>query len=274
MSGKSNAVNEPQLQDQGRGIQPQVLAPDTVLALEIKVIYKEGTDISFSDVFDPVQFSLDLLKIVAFDAKYATFRNDMNNPEFEAVALALSSLPCNNNDQENHDDQENLLTDCRQPFEELFSKHPRDIAFRILNSAARTIADEVSNSKDVPKQENKKSSEKSAKTPAVPVESKYDQEEEDKAEDVEDDKEEDVEEDDVEEDDVEEDKEEDVEEDKEDKSRPFACDLCPQRYLNKYHLVRHINSAHMSITYPCDMCPKTYRRQDTLKQHKDKAHEK
>jgi len=43
----------------------------------------------------------------------------------------------------------------------------------------------------------------------------------------------------------------------------FTCTLCPQRFKQKNHLVRHIKTIHEQIKFPCKICPQKF----TQKQH-------
>ncbi|XP_037029072.1 zinc finger protein 2 homolog [Bradysia coprophila] len=48
--------------------------------------------------------------------------------------------------------------------------------------------------------------------------------------------------------------------------KPYSCDRCPNRYKQKSHLDRHMDT-HLGVKYPCEVCQKEYSKQWSLKMH-------
>ncbi|KIJ19972.1 hypothetical protein PAXINDRAFT_107581, partial [Paxillus involutus ATCC 200175] len=55
--------------------------------------------------------------------------------------------------------------------------------------------------------------------------------------------------------------------------RPFACSLCPLRFLRKNECKRHEASHTGYRPYSCDICGQTFVRQDLVKRHVRRTHE-
>ncbi|KAJ6638789.1 Zinc finger protein [Pseudolycoriella hygida] len=48
--------------------------------------------------------------------------------------------------------------------------------------------------------------------------------------------------------------------------KPYVCDRCPNRYKQKSHLDRHMDT-HLGVKYRCEICQKEYSKQWSLKMH-------
>lgn len=48
--------------------------------------------------------------------------------------------------------------------------------------------------------------------------------------------------------------------------KPYACELCPNRYRQKSHLDRHVDT-HMGVRHKCEECGKEYTKMWSLKMH-------
>lgn len=48
--------------------------------------------------------------------------------------------------------------------------------------------------------------------------------------------------------------------------RPYACSQCTNRYKQKSHLDRHMDT-HLGVKYTCDVCKKSYTKRWSLKMH-------
>lgn len=49
-------------------------------------------------------------------------------------------------------------------------------------------------------------------------------------------------------------------------TQPYVCDRCPNRYKQKSHLDRHMDT-HLGVKYRCEICQKEYSKQWSLKMH-------